>query len=122
MFNFSRLLAEEKFEFQERSGGRSCGGRLKMGFLIHFFMQNANNLDTTDSLLAVKNDMPTGKKFAVSATDLVTSLALARIVCQGMEITVKKFKVMTALVTPPALLGITTNLAKILKRLLGERK
>nr|WP_305045068.1 hypothetical protein [Geoalkalibacter sp.] len=93
-----------------------------MGFLIHFFMQNTDNLDTTGSLLAVKNDMPTGKKFAVSGTDLVTSLALAWVVRQGMEITVKQFKVMTALITPPALLGITANLAKILKRLLGERQ
>jgi hypothetical protein len=89
-----------------------------MDFQIHSFMQDADNFDATGSLLAVKNDMPAGRNFAVPSTDLVTPLALIRILRQGMEISVQQGKVVTALISSPAFLRITTNFAKILKRLL----
>jgi hypothetical protein len=38
-------------------------------------MQNADNFDATGNLFAVKNDMLTGRKFAVPRTDYVTPLA-----------------------------------------------
>jgi hypothetical protein len=88
-----------------------------MDFQIHSFMQDADNFDATGSLLAVKNDMLAGRKFAVLRTDLVTPLPLIRILRQGMETSVQQGKVVTALLSPPAFLRITTNRAQILKRL-----
>ena len=82
-------------------------------------MQNADNFYGISRLLAIKNDMPSGREFAVPGTDLVTPLTLVRILRQGMERTVQQSKVMTTLFTPPTFLRITTNLAKILKCLFG---
>ena len=88
-----------------------------MGFHIHSFMQDADNFDATGSLLLVKNDLLAGREFAVPRTDLVTPLPLIRILRQGMETSVQQGKVVTALLSPPAFLRITTNLTQILKRL-----
>ncbi len=82
-------------------------------------MQNADNFYGTSRLLAIKNDMPAGREFAIPGTDLVTLLTLVRILRQSMERTVQQSKVMTTLFTPPALLRITTNLAKVIKCLFG---
>jgi len=88
-----------------------------MNIQIHSFMQNADDFDATGILLAVKNDMLAVRKFSVPRTDLVTPLALIRILRQSMETSVQQGKIVTTLILSPALLRITTNLAKILNRL-----
>jgi hypothetical protein len=89
-----------------------------MNLQIHSFMQNADDFDATGILLAEKNDMLAGRKFSVPKTDLVAPLTLIRILRQSMETSIQQGKVVTTLILSPALLCITTNLAKILNRLL----
>jgi hypothetical protein len=91
---------------------------LKADFQIHSFMQNADNFDAPGNLFAVKNHMLTGREFAVPRTDFVTPLSLIRIFSQSMKTSVQLSKVVTALISSPAFLSISPNLAKILKRLL----